>query len=64
VKSFGVTFDFVLYELSYANLVLYSAVLPTYNSDKEGKKGKSGDRFYDCDNKEDAEKARRYLLGE
>ena len=33
------TLDYVLYELSYANLIMYSSVIPSYKSDK-GKKGK------------------------
>lgn len=39
VKTFGVPFDYVLYELSYANLVLYDRVLPTYISKRDKKKG-------------------------
>lgn len=32
--------DYVLYEMSYANMALYSAVLPSYRKpkDKDGKK--------------------------
>lgn len=59
VKSYGVTFDYVLYRLSYANLMLYNSVLPVYNSDKKS----DSDKVYNCDNKEEAEKARRFLLG-
>lgn len=29
------TFDYILYDLSYANLVLYSSVLPSYDDEKD-----------------------------
>lgn len=38
-KSYNLTIDYVLYELSYTNLIMYSAVLPSYNSDKKKPKG-------------------------
>lgn len=41
-KAYALPFDYVLYELSFANLTMYSAVLPSYDSKKDGdgKKGK------------------------
>lgn len=44
-KAYGLPFDYVLYELSYANMTLYSAVLPSYHSpkDKERRKGQRDD---------------------
>ena len=38
VKAFNLPIDYVLYEMSYANLTLYGASLPSYKSTK-GKKG-------------------------
>lgn len=39
-KSLGLTIDYVLHEMSYANLNLYSASLPTYRKpDKDGRRG-------------------------
>ena len=38
VKGFGVTFDYVLYNMSYANVIMYSASLPTYDTDKDKEK--------------------------
>ena len=32
------TLDYVLYELSYENLLLYSSVIPSYIPDKDKKK--------------------------
>lgn len=37
VKGFNFPVDFVLYDLSYANLILYGATLPRY--DRPKKKG-------------------------
>ena len=39
VKSFGVSFDYVLYDLSYVNLLMYSSTLPSYETGKKGKNG-------------------------
>ncbi len=43
-KSLGLTIDYVLNEMSYANLNLYSASLPTYRKpDKDGKRDGKGE---------------------
>ncbi len=34
VKAFGFPLDYVLYDLSYANLIMYGAVLPTFGRDR------------------------------
>ena len=39
-KAYGWTPEYVLYDLSYANLIMYSAVLPSYNKEKKDKDGK------------------------
>ena len=38
VKAYNLTIDYVLYELSHANMLLYGSVLPSNSSDnkKEG----------------------------
>lgn len=38
MKAFNLPIDYVLYDISYANLMLYGASLPTYQPNKE--KGK------------------------
>ncbi len=35
VKAFNLPLQFVLYDLSYANLVLYGASLPSYKKPKD-----------------------------
>ena len=37
-KTFGLTFDYVLYDMSYANCILYGRTLPTYNAKKDSQK--------------------------
>lgn len=38
VKGFNLPIDYVLYEMSYTNMIMYSSVLPSYND-----KSKNGD---------------------
>lgn len=33
-KAFGLPLDYVLYDMSYANVILYSATLPSYDGSK------------------------------
>ncbi|WP_320980051.1 hypothetical protein [Bacteroides sp.] len=40
VKAYNLPIDYVLYDMSYANMIMYGAVLPSYTSNKD--KGKSG----------------------
>lgn len=40
-KAYNLTPDYVLYEMSYVNTLMYGSVLPTYDPDKH-KKDKKG----------------------
>lgn len=42
------TFDYVLYDMSYANTMLYSAVIPEYKSKARGK-GEKDDTVINAD---------------
>lgn len=42
-KAFGLSIEYVLYEMSYANLILYGATLPSYNKKKDNKGRKTND---------------------
>ena len=42
-KAFGLPIEYVLYEMSYANLILYGASLPTYSSKNDKNKSRSQD---------------------
>lgn len=36
-KAYNLTFDYILYEMSFANVRLYNAVLPSYSTQKDNK---------------------------
>ena len=40
-KAYTLPFDYVLYDMSYVNVIMYSSVLPSYKgkSKEDGKKG-------------------------
>lgn len=38
IKGFNFTMDYVLYELSYANMIMLGAVLPSYDSKRNKEK--------------------------
>ena len=40
VKSYNLTFDYVLHRMSFANIRMYNAVIPTYSSTKDNDKEK------------------------
>ena len=39
MKSFGVSFETALYDMSYANVLLYTRTLPDYSVKKHAKDG-------------------------
>lgn len=43
MKWYRVPFDYVIYDMSYANVILYGAVIPSFDSDrdKDGKPKKN-----------------------
>lgn len=34
-KGYGLSIKYVLYDMSYANMIMYSAVIPSYNGSKD-----------------------------
>jgi hypothetical protein len=40
VKGYNLPVDYVLYDMSYANMIMFGAVIPSYNSKRKGKDGK------------------------
>ena len=40
MKGYNLPVDYVLYDMSYANMIMFGAVIPSYNSKKKGKGGK------------------------
>jgi hypothetical protein len=41
VKGFNFSLDYVLYEMSYANIIMYGSVLPSYNSRQKDSEGRA-----------------------
>jgi len=56
MKAFNLPPEYVLYDLSYANILLYSAVLPSYDTDREKSKDSDTIRADDPENKEQVRK--------
>ncbi len=46
-KAYNLTFDYILYKMSFANVRLYNAVLPSFSAKKDGKKDTGTDLFVD-----------------
>ena len=65
MKSFGVSFDTALYEMSYANLVMYMRTLPDYSAKKDkGKKdGKKKQEKINADDPANRDKVNEILFG-
>lgn len=49
-KNLGVTPEYALYEMSYANAVMYNKVTPTYEDTKQEKSNDKWDESLDADN--------------
>ncbi len=49
-KGYGLSIKYVLYDMSYANMIMYSAVIPSYNSE-------NGNRFSDKSKEQETIKA-------
>jgi len=39
MKAFNLTPDYVLYEMSYVNVIMYGATLPVYDSKRKDRRG-------------------------
>ena len=46
MKWYRCSFDYVLDKLSYANFILYGAVIPSFDSKHEAPKGKDNETHY------------------
>ncbi|MDR3246073.1 MAG: hypothetical protein LBT50_06525 [Prevotellaceae bacterium] len=58
IKGFNLSINYVLYEMSYVNLIMYNAVIPSYSSDKD----KAVKEVVDAD--KDPERAANILFGD
>ena len=57
MKAFNLPIEYVLHEMTYANLILYGASLPTYRSRKDGEDGED----IDASDPENAGKVRAFI---
>lgn len=65
VKTFNVPFDYVLYDVSYANLLLYSASMPSYSNYKEARgKTDDGQEIVNADDMKNRESVLAILNGQ
>lgn len=56
--------EYVLYEMSYANMIMYGAVLPSYKSHKKNETGKADNEKINADDPRNKDKVRSILFGE
>lgn len=60
-KAFSLPFDYVLYDMSYANVIMYSAVLPSYNTKKKDGAGHSNQKVIKADDPNNKEEVRKFF---
>ncbi len=63
VKAFKLPIDYVLYDMSYANVVMYSACLPSFSAKRKGKSKDHGE-VIDADDPRNRAKVREILNGD
>ena len=63
VKAFKLPIDYVLYDMSYANVVMYSACLPSFSAKRKGK-SKDHVEVIDADDPRNRSKVREILNGD
>ena len=59
VKAFNLPIDYVLYDMSYANVILYGATIPSLKSGKD--KGKEKQEVIRADDPKNRDKVRQFL---
>lgn len=62
VKGYNLTIDYVLYEMSYANMIMYGSVLPSYNDTNKGTE--KDNEVINADDPKNRDKVRSIMFGE
>lgn len=62
VKGFNLSIDYVLYEMSYANMIMYSSVLPSYND--KSKQPEDSNEVINADDPANRELVRKLMFDE
>ena len=58
-KEYNLSPDYVLYDMSYANLIMYNAVLPSYDTESKDKK----EEVINADDPRNREAVRKIING-
>lgn len=62
VKAYNLPIDYVLYDLSYVNMIMYGAVLPQYKShSKDGKQSGKREEVIKADDPANRDRVREIL---
>lgn len=61
VKAYSLPLDYVLYDMSYVNMVMYGAVIPSYNGKHRKGGGKGGQERIKADDPRNRAKVRKLL---
>jgi hypothetical protein len=61
VKGFKFPLDYALYDLSYANLILLGATLPSYDSEKNKKSSRGDGEVIKADDPKNREKVKQFF---
>lgn len=64
VKGFNLPLEYVLYDMSYANMIMYGAVLPSYKKPKDGKKESKEEEIINASDPRNRDKVHAILFGE
>lgn len=60
-KAYTLPFDYVLYDMSYANMTLYGSVLPQYDADKDKKEENPPQKVVKADDPANRELVRKFF---
>lgn len=60
-KAYTLPFDYVLFDMSYANVIMYSAVLPSYDPKKKDKKSGEPQKVIKADDPGNRDKVREFF---
>ena len=60
-KGYDLTFDYVLYNISYTNMIMYGAILPTYDKKKNDGKKDEEQKVIKADDPRNKEEVRKFF---
>jgi hypothetical protein len=64
VKGYNLSIDYVLYEMSYANMIMYGSVLPSYGDKNKGADKDNDNEVINADDPKNRDKVRSIMFGE